>query len=101
FYLISPSEFERFSLSTRCLVEPRCLVEAPLHPGSSNQHQTKPKGDSSAYRSSLDAEDAESAARCVMEHALLNDEKVLQEIQKSLEGDQMSFPENNVKSAVA
>uniref|UniRef100_A0A3B4B2U8 LLGL scribble cell polarity complex component 2 n=1 Tax=Periophthalmus magnuspinnatus TaxID=409849 RepID=A0A3B4B2U8_9GOBI len=30
FYLISPSEFERFSLSTRSLVELRCLVEAPL-----------------------------------------------------------------------
>lgn len=44
---------------------------------------------------------AENAAKHVMEHALLNDEKVLQEIQKSLEGDQMSFLENNVKSAVA
>uniref|UniRef100_A0A671L6N5 LLGL scribble cell polarity complex component 2 n=1 Tax=Sinocyclocheilus anshuiensis TaxID=1608454 RepID=A0A671L6N5_9TELE len=30
FYLMSPSEFERFSLSTRWVVEPRCLVEAPL-----------------------------------------------------------------------
>uniref|UniRef100_A0A8C5HVR6 LLGL scribble cell polarity complex component 2 n=1 Tax=Gouania willdenowi TaxID=441366 RepID=A0A8C5HVR6_GOUWI len=29
FYLISPSEFERFSLSTRYLVEPRCLVDLP------------------------------------------------------------------------
>uniref|UniRef100_A0A8C8HFB6 Lethal giant larvae homologue 2 domain-containing protein n=1 Tax=Oncorhynchus tshawytscha TaxID=74940 RepID=A0A8C8HFB6_ONCTS len=27
FYLISPSEFERFSLSTCCVVEPRSLVE--------------------------------------------------------------------------
>uniref|UniRef100_A0A8C4EK73 LLGL scribble cell polarity complex component 2 n=1 Tax=Dicentrarchus labrax TaxID=13489 RepID=A0A8C4EK73_DICLA len=53
FYLISPSEFERFSLSTRHVVEPRCLVEVPLHSGLSNQH---------------------SAARRVMEHALLNDE---------------------------
>uniref|UniRef100_A0A3Q2UZ42 LLGL scribble cell polarity complex component 2 n=1 Tax=Haplochromis burtoni TaxID=8153 RepID=A0A3Q2UZ42_HAPBU len=51
FYLISPSEFERFSLSTRCVVEPRCLVEAPLHSGCSNQHQSQPDG-----------------------HALLNDE---------------------------
>lgn len=101
FYLMSPSEFERFSLSTRYLVEPRCLVEAPLHPVSSNHHQPKLEGASSAHRSTQDSEDPESAARCVMEHALLNDEKVLQEIQKSLEGDQMSFPENNVKSAVA
>uniref|UniRef100_A0A8C4EIZ5 LLGL scribble cell polarity complex component 2 n=1 Tax=Dicentrarchus labrax TaxID=13489 RepID=A0A8C4EIZ5_DICLA len=38
FYLISPSEFERFSLSTRHVVEPRCLVEVPLHSGLSNQH---------------------------------------------------------------
>ncbi|KFQ47377.1 Lethal(2) giant larvae protein 2, partial [Nestor notabilis] len=27
FYLISPSEFERFSLSTKWLVEPRCIVD--------------------------------------------------------------------------
>ncbi|KFW66937.1 Lethal(2) giant larvae protein 2, partial [Pygoscelis adeliae] len=27
FYLISPSEFERFSLSTKWLVEPRCVVD--------------------------------------------------------------------------
>uniref|UniRef100_A0A671VD96 LLGL scribble cell polarity complex component 2 n=1 Tax=Sparus aurata TaxID=8175 RepID=A0A671VD96_SPAAU len=55
FYLISPSEFERFSLSARYLVEPRCLVEVPLRSGSSNQHRPH-------------------AARRVMEHALLNDE---------------------------
>uniref|UniRef100_A0A3B3Z4Z6 Lethal giant larvae homologue 2 domain-containing protein n=1 Tax=Poecilia mexicana TaxID=48701 RepID=A0A3B3Z4Z6_9TELE len=60
FYLMSPSEFERFSLSTRYLVEPRCLVEAPLPPVFSNQHQPKLEGASS----------------------------VLLEIQKSLEGDQ-------------
>uniref|UniRef100_A0A673A3M1 LLGL scribble cell polarity complex component 2 n=1 Tax=Sphaeramia orbicularis TaxID=375764 RepID=A0A673A3M1_9TELE len=62
FYLISPSEFERFSLSTRCLVEPRCLVGAPLHSGPQRRPQTD--GASSAH----------SAARRVMEHALLNDE---------------------------
>ncbi|KAM9715380.1 LLGL scribble cell polarity complex component 2 [Menidia menidia] len=90
FYLISPSEFERFSVSTRCVVEPRCLVEPPL----------RSDGLSSAPRSPP-AEDAENAARRVMEHALLNDEKVLQEIQKSLEGDQMSILENNVKSVEA
>uniref|UniRef100_A0A8C9XET8 LLGL scribble cell polarity complex component 2 n=1 Tax=Sander lucioperca TaxID=283035 RepID=A0A8C9XET8_SANLU len=50
FYLISPSEFERFSLSTRCVVEPRCLVEVPLHPGSSNKHRPQPDGASSAHR---------------------------------------------------
>lgn len=29
FYLISPSEFERFSLSAKWVVEPRCVVEVP------------------------------------------------------------------------
>ncbi|XP_032357802.1 LLGL scribble cell polarity complex component 2 isoform X2 [Etheostoma spectabile] len=86
FYLISPSEFERFSLSTRCVVEPRSLVEVPLHPGSSNKHRLRPDGASSAHRNTRQgSEDAE----------------VLQEIQKSLEGDQTSLLENNVKSAVA
>ncbi|XP_071319576.1 LLGL scribble cell polarity complex component 2 isoform X2 [Trachinotus anak] len=102
FYLISPSEFERFSLSTRYLVEPRCLVEVPLHSTTSTQRRPLHDGASSAHGNARqDSEDAESAARRVMEHALLNDEKVLQEIQKSLEGDQMSFQENNVKNAVA
>uniref|UniRef100_A0A8C3LYR4 LLGL scribble cell polarity complex component 2 n=1 Tax=Chrysolophus pictus TaxID=9089 RepID=A0A8C3LYR4_CHRPC len=36
FYLISPSEFERFSLSTKWLVEPRCVVDVPEV--SSNNH---------------------------------------------------------------
>uniref|UniRef100_A0A7N8X0R5 LLGL scribble cell polarity complex component 2 n=1 Tax=Mastacembelus armatus TaxID=205130 RepID=A0A7N8X0R5_9TELE len=45
FYLISPSEFERFSLSTRHLVEPRCLVEPPPQSGTSTQHRPRP-----AYR---------------------------------------------------
>ncbi|KAK9541015.1 hypothetical protein VZT92_002122, partial [Zoarces viviparus] len=102
FYLISPSEFERFSLSARVLVEPRCLMEVPLHTGSSIQRRPQLDGASSAHRiTTHDSEDAESAARRVMEHALLNDEKVLQEIQKSLEGDQTSLLENNVKNAVA
>uniref|UniRef100_A0A3P8WL87 LLGL scribble cell polarity complex component 2 n=1 Tax=Cynoglossus semilaevis TaxID=244447 RepID=A0A3P8WL87_CYNSE len=51
FYLISPSEFERFSLSTRFVVEPRCLVEVP-HSGTTKQNRSLR----------------------VMEHALLNDE---------------------------
>uniref|UniRef100_A0A674N5U4 LLGL scribble cell polarity complex component 2 n=1 Tax=Takifugu rubripes TaxID=31033 RepID=A0A674N5U4_TAKRU len=61
FYLISPSEFERFSLSTRHVVEPRSLVEVPLYSASSNQCSSQPDG-------------VTSAARRVMEHALLNDE---------------------------
>ncbi|TNN03541.1 hypothetical protein fugu_000570 [Takifugu bimaculatus] len=72
FYLISPSEFERFSLSTRHVVEPRSLVEVPLYSASSNQCSSQPDGVTRHLRQ--DSEDAESAARRVMEHALLNDE---------------------------
>lgn len=49
FYLISPSEFERFSLSTRYVVEPRCLVEAPLQSGPSSKHRTLSDGASSTH----------------------------------------------------
>ncbi|XP_056325050.1 LLGL scribble cell polarity complex component 2 isoform X1 [Danio aesculapii] len=103
FYLISPSEFERFSLSTRWVVQPRCLVEPPL--------QMRSKSPSSPVNRDLldgvptehrnfkgDSEGYENSARQVMEHALLNDESVLQEIQKSLEGDQTTFLENNLKT---
>uniref|UniRef100_A0A668ANX4 LLGL scribble cell polarity complex component 2 n=1 Tax=Myripristis murdjan TaxID=586833 RepID=A0A668ANX4_9TELE len=69
FYLISPSEFERFSLSTRCLVEPRCLVELPAHSASPTQHRPQPDGSSQLQS-------------CFVSSA------VLQEIQKSLEVDQ-------------
>nr|XP_061823019.1 LLGL scribble cell polarity complex component 2-like isoform X1 [Nerophis lumbriciformis] len=95
FYLISPSEFERFSLSTRFLVEPRCLVEVPY--GSSQPESTS----SLPRETSQPNEDAESAARRVMEHALLNDQKVLQEIQNSLEADQVSLLENSVRNNIA
>ncbi|CAO2646089.1 LLGL scribble cell polarity complex component 2 [Lemmus lemmus] len=65
FYLISPSEFERFSLSTKWLVEPRCLVDstkAKNHSHPSNGNSTGPKRTS------------EKKPGPVMEHALLNDE---------------------------
>ncbi|OXB56244.1 hypothetical protein ASZ78_006427 [Callipepla squamata] len=38
FYLISPSEFERFSLSTKWLVEPRCVVDVPEFSSSNHMH---------------------------------------------------------------
>uniref|UniRef100_A0A674MMD3 LLGL scribble cell polarity complex component 2 n=1 Tax=Takifugu rubripes TaxID=31033 RepID=A0A674MMD3_TAKRU len=66
FYLISPSEFERFSLSTRHVVEPRSLVEVPLYSASSNQCSSQPDGN-------------------VLDMCCLVG--VLQEIQKSLEAD--------------
>uniref|UniRef100_A0A8D2LIM7 LLGL scribble cell polarity complex component 2 n=1 Tax=Varanus komodoensis TaxID=61221 RepID=A0A8D2LIM7_VARKO len=40
FYLISPSEFERFSLSAKWLVEPQCLVRVPESAGNSHMHNT-------------------------------------------------------------
>ncbi|XP_061611994.1 LLGL scribble cell polarity complex component 2 isoform X2 [Phyllopteryx taeniolatus] len=75
FYLISPSEFERFSLSSRFLVEPSCLVEVPLDLGASTQGVPKRDGYLSALReTSQECENSDSSARRVMEHALLNDE---------------------------
>ncbi|XP_007259259.2 LLGL scribble cell polarity complex component 2 isoform X1 [Astyanax mexicanus] len=101
-YLISPSEFERFSLSARWVVEPRSLVEPPTQTRptstSSQAHQDQPDGVTNEHRNIRRNSDSyENSARQVMEHALLNDENVLQEIQKSLEGDQM-FLENSLKT---
>ncbi|NXU31076.1 L2GL2 protein, partial [Thalassarche chlororhynchos] len=87
FYLISPSEFERFSLSTKWLVEPRCVVDMPEV--TSNNHVHNKSGMENAVRKSRSSgnygEDERKSGR-LMEHALLNDEKVLKEIQSTLEG---------------
>ncbi|XP_051530040.1 LLGL scribble cell polarity complex component 2 isoform X2 [Myxocyprinus asiaticus] len=87
FYLISPSEFERFSLSTRWVVEPRCLVEAPLQMRSKSPsspiHRDQPDGVSTEHRNFKRGSEGYG---------------VLQEIQKSLEGDQTTFLENNLKT---
>ncbi|KAK6478359.1 LLGL scribble cell polarity complex component 2 [Huso huso] len=101
FYLISPSEFERFSLSARWLVEPRCLVEAP--PASTRQTLSRAAPDGAAVKSRVSTTDSDTSEEDglqrppLMEHALLNDEKVLLEIQRSLEGDRTSFVEKNSK----
>ncbi|NXX97788.1 L2GL2 protein, partial [Centropus bengalensis] len=50
FYLISPSEFERFSLSTKWLVEPRCVVGAPEATSTNHVHSKSGLG-SAARRS--------------------------------------------------
>ncbi|XP_059588107.1 LLGL scribble cell polarity complex component 2 isoform X1 [Alligator mississippiensis] len=91
FYLISPSEFERFSLSTKWLVEPRCIIDAPeitsnnhLHNTSGMEHTGRKSRD--LGRSSGDTGEDERKSGRLMEHALLNDEKVLKEIQSTLEG---------------
>lgn len=89
FYLISPSEFERFSLSTKWLVEPRCLVDSAETKNHSRHHNSSgTKRTSSQSRNSGSQSDGEERRPgLVMEHALLNDERVLKEIQSTLEGD--------------
>nr|XP_033817041.1 LLGL scribble cell polarity complex component 2 isoform X1 [Geotrypetes seraphini]XP_033817042.1 LLGL scribble cell polarity complex component 2 isoform X1 [Geotrypetes seraphini]XP_033817043.1 LLGL scribble cell polarity complex component 2 isoform X1 [Geotrypetes seraphini] len=102
FYLISPSEFERFSLSTRWLVEPRCLVDTPEV--TRNSHSRRQSGldktsvksrgsDKSGKAHGEGDEQRGRGTRNVMEHALLNDERVLKEIQSTLEGERLSYGE--------
>ncbi|XP_010151176.1 PREDICTED: lethal(2) giant larvae protein homolog 2 [Eurypyga helias] len=101
FYLISPSEFERFSLSTKWLVEPRCVVDMPEV--TSNNHVHHKSGVENAARKSRGSgrgssdcgEDERKSGR-LMEHALLNDEKVLKEIQSTLEGGRGSYAERSL-----
>uniref|UniRef100_A0A8C8S0Z8 LLGL scribble cell polarity complex component 2 n=1 Tax=Pelusios castaneus TaxID=367368 RepID=A0A8C8S0Z8_9SAUR len=100
FYLISPSEFERFSLSTKWLIEPRCVVDTPestgnhyLHNKSGMERATRKSRESS--RSCGDPGEDERKSGRLMEHALLNDEKVLKEIQSTLEGGRGSYGERN------
>ncbi|CAI5766029.1 LLGL scribble cell polarity complex component 2 isoform X4 [Podarcis lilfordi] len=81
FYLISPSEFERFSLSPKWLVEPRCLVKVPENTGNSHVHSTpgveKASRISNSKESGWSTSDPGADERThgrLMEHALLNDE---------------------------
>ncbi|CAJ0936816.1 unnamed protein product [Ranitomeya imitator] len=114
FYLISPSEMERFSLSTCWLIAPRCKVEPP-EPSVNGRFQ---RGDSTERQNersrqvtwkwpvfhqqllwmpsrSDSSTDAHRSRRQVMEHALLNDENMLKEIQSTLEGSRTSYGERN------
>ncbi|XP_059005759.1 LLGL scribble cell polarity complex component 2 isoform X3 [Mustela lutreola] len=93
FYLISPSEFERFSLSTKWLVEPRCLVDsAETKSHSRPRNGSGPEKALDRTRNSGSQSDGEERRPGrVMEHALLNDERVLKEIQSTLEGDRGSY----------
>uniref|UniRef100_F7BKG3 LLGL scribble cell polarity complex component 2 n=1 Tax=Xenopus tropicalis TaxID=8364 RepID=F7BKG3_XENTR len=71
FYLISPSELERFSLSTCWLVAPRARVDPPEPPRNSRLRRggsTDQPTDRSRWVSSGRAQGT------LMEHALLNDE---------------------------
>ncbi|XP_052543794.1 LLGL scribble cell polarity complex component 2 isoform X4 [Tympanuchus pallidicinctus] len=85
FYLISPSEFERFSLSTKWLVEPRCVVDVPEV--SSNNH---------AHSRSV-MENASRKSRCSGRSSDdCGEDEVLKEIQSTLEGGRGSFAERNL-----
>ncbi|XP_068386140.1 LLGL scribble cell polarity complex component 2 isoform X2 [Eschrichtius robustus] len=88
FYLISPSEFERFSLSTKWLVEPRCLVDSAETKNHSRlRDKSGPeKALGRARNSGSQSDGEERRSSPMMEHALLNDESVLKEIQSTLEG---------------
>ncbi|XP_054946294.1 LLGL scribble cell polarity complex component 2 isoform X12 [Physeter macrocephalus] len=92
FYLISPSEFERFSLSTKWLVEPRCLVDSAETKNHSRlcDRPGPEKASGRARNSGSQSDGEERRSGPVMEHALLNDERVLKEIQSTLEGDRGS-----------
>ncbi|XP_052543791.1 LLGL scribble cell polarity complex component 2 isoform X1 [Tympanuchus pallidicinctus] len=101
FYLISPSEFERFSLSTKWLVEPRCVVDVPEVSSNNHAHSRSVMENASrksrcSGRSSDDCGEDERNSGRLMDHALLNDEKVLKEIQSTLEGGRGSFAERNL-----
>uniref|UniRef100_A0A674EFN3 LLGL scribble cell polarity complex component 2 n=1 Tax=Salmo trutta TaxID=8032 RepID=A0A674EFN3_SALTR len=105
FYLISPSEFERFSLSARCVVEPRSLVEVSSQTPSTTLPRAPPDGASvDRLHSLLHSEPQPSHCTFHDDHPnslqlmsiiivyLWSDvcflTAVLQEIQKSLEVDQ-------------
>ncbi|XP_021562283.1 lethal(2) giant larvae protein homolog 2 [Carlito syrichta] len=89
FYLISPSEFERFSLSTKWLIEPRCLVDSAENKNHRCPGNGKASGRARISGSQSDGEERKPGT--VMEHALLNDERVLKEVQSTLEGDRGSY----------
>ncbi|XP_045428151.1 LLGL scribble cell polarity complex component 2 isoform X4 [Pipistrellus kuhlii] len=77
FYLISPSEFERFSLSTKWLVEPRCLVDS-----AETKHHNRPRNGSGPEKALGRARNSGSQS---------DGEGVLKEIQSTLEGDRGSY----------
>ncbi|XP_023067578.1 LLGL scribble cell polarity complex component 2 isoform X2 [Piliocolobus tephrosceles] len=101
FYLISPSEFERFSLSTKWLVEPRCLVDSAETKNHRPGNGAGPKkAPSRARNSGTQSDGEEKQPGLVMERALLSDERVLKEIQSTLEGDRGSLNWHSRRAAV-
>ncbi|XP_062886919.1 LLGL scribble cell polarity complex component 2 [Mobula hypostoma] len=107
FYLISPSEFERFSVSSKFVVEPRCVIDIDEGLGTRTSQQRIPQDGPVTMPNST--EPVQSQQKCglselastgsegngkktveIMEHALLNDERVLLEIQSTLESESTS-----------
>ncbi|XP_015216014.1 lethal(2) giant larvae protein homolog 1 isoform X2 [Lepisosteus oculatus] len=104
FYLISPSEFERFSLSARVITEPVCSVELD------RPHSSPPLGNSTtgslqangthklqtaSDSHSLGEAEGGRARRRVMENALLTDSRVLEEIQAALSSPALDSPNSS------
>lgn len=107
FYLISPSEFERFSVSPKWVVVPRCIIDIDEGLGTRTSQQkilqdgliTKPNSGETvpsqqkyelSRQASAGSEGDGKKAVEIMEHALLNDERVLLEIQSTLESESAS-----------
>ncbi|XP_069785455.1 LLGL scribble cell polarity complex component 2 isoform X1 [Narcine bancroftii] len=107
FYLISPSEFERFSVSSKWVVEPRCVIDIEEGLGTRTSQQRIPQDGpvtqpnsrevvqsrqnyKLSRQTSVGSEGDETKAVEIMEHALLNDERVLLEIQSTLESESAS-----------
>ncbi|XP_042198307.1 LLGL scribble cell polarity complex component 2 isoform X2 [Callorhinchus milii] len=112
FYLISPSEFERFSVSSKWVVEPRSIIETegtgirPFHRKKSQDggstHSNSREAPQARQRCGSNRKDSDGSegdgkkVGMIMEHALLNDERILHEVQSTLESesaapDRLSF----------
>lgn len=84
----SPSKFEHSSLSTKCLVEPQCLVDsAEAKNYSCPRNGLGPEKALGGARNSAKVMERRGGWP-EMERALLSDERVLKEIQSTLERDQ-------------
>uniref|UniRef100_A0A8C9MC34 Lethal giant larvae homologue 2 domain-containing protein n=1 Tax=Panthera tigris altaica TaxID=74533 RepID=A0A8C9MC34_PANTA len=85
FYLISPSEFERFSLSTKWLVEPRCLVDSAETKSHSCPRNGSDLSDTPPVKGGETFVSGPASAGLFP-----NPAGVLKEIQSTLEGDRGS-----------
>ncbi|XP_061413551.1 lethal(2) giant larvae protein homolog 1-like isoform X3 [Lethenteron reissneri] len=85
FYLISPSEFERFSLSAKSITEPLCAVQ-PKARDVPTRHSAKDRQRNSTRSNGSSSSVGEAGKKKgkIMENALLTDSSVLEEIQETL-----------------